>query len=92
MTSDTEIIAPLDPLICGRKVAGIDFECPGRRESRVCLWLSDRSIVFLNTQNDPGSLPRGRALVQRKGVFIGELPFTEDSGFHLASSAAKAKG
>ena len=92
VTSDTEIISFVDPLIYGRNVAGIDFECPGREESRVCLWLSDGSIIYLNAQNGPEGLPRGRALVQRRGVFIGEVAFTEDSGFHLASSAARAKG
>jgi hypothetical protein len=91
--SDTDIIGPLNGLIAGRKVAGIDFERIGEEVCRICLWLSDETIIYLNTKRGPAGLPRGRAMVRQDGVLRGgELPFSKDSGYYLTPSATASAG
>ena len=91
--SDTDIIGPLNGLVSGRKIAGIDFERMSEEDCRICLWLSDDSIVYLNTKEGPAGLPRGRAMVRENGVLRGgELPFSKDSGYYLTPIATASKG
>lgn len=83
---DNEIIGPFAKTLAPPEIAGVDFEHPDQKTTRISLWLKDGSRVCINTSREA----KGRVMVREKGVYQGELLLP--TGFYLRPSEGLTEG
>ena len=91
VSSDDEIVDLYSSVIKGRRVETFNFR-PLEEGCEISLWFTDGSKFRFKTRKGPIGVPRGRVMIRENGVLMGELPFSEDSGYYLASSEAGSEG